>query len=242
MRGAGLGSADFPCFCLSAFSAFLPRASVTSTARKKNAPPKSRPGRRGRSWRPDAVPPPPADRRSRTLGPGAEPAGPLAALTCAALAAGLAAGAPSRASSTRAGRRHRAPSTAPSRRAWSRAPDAAEGTQAPRPMAPADWLSGLRAAWGCARDRRSRGGAGRGGAGRLGLQPRGGAGRLGGAAAPEGNQLAARCGSTPPPAAGRGDPGPVGRWQGPGQGLLGGVTWAGRGQGGPGRQDREGTG
>lgn len=46
---------DAPIFCFSAFSGFLPQASVTFTARKKKDP-NGKPGRSGRSWRPDAVP------------------------------------------------------------------------------------------------------------------------------------------------------------------------------------------
>lgn len=110
-------------------------------------------------------------------------AGP--ALTCAAPAAGRAAGAPGRASSTSAGRRHSATSTAPSRPAWARAPDAAEDSQAPRPMAPADSLSGLRAARGGRVGAAGGSGYSRG----RGGGPRGG-GEAGRRSDPEGNQLA----------------------------------------------------
>lgn len=146
-------------------------------------------------------------------------------LTCAALATGRFPRAPGRASSTSVGRRHSAPSTAPRRRARSWAPDAAEGTQAPRPMAPAESLSGLR--------RRGSAAAARVTALR---------GRARGC--PEGNQLAACCREHPrhlqPGVRG---PGPVGRWRWPGQGQLGGVTWRGWGwccEEGPGRQGRDG--
>lgn len=110
-------------------------------------------------------------------------------LTCPALAAGRAAGAPSRASSTSASTRHRAPSTAPSQPACAWIPDAARGTEAPRPMTPADSLSGLgvRGLRDLPEPEYPLGEALR----RLGLQPPGW-GREAGAATPEGNQLAIR--------------------------------------------------
>lgn len=139
-------------------------------------------------------------------------------LTCAALAAGRAAGEdPSRTSSRSTGSRHRAPSTAPHQPACARAPDDAQGTQAPRAMAPADLLWGLRA-------RGLRGPPAREELGeaprRLGLQPRGGGGGgEAGAATPEGNQLA-----IPLLAPG---PRPADRWPWLGQGPLGGDAGAG---------------
>lgn len=164
--------------------------------------------------------------RTRGLTPGSLSRGrthpvPAPALTCAALAPARVAGVPGQANSTSAGKRHSAPSSAPSRRAWSPAPDAAEGTQAPRPMAPADSLSGLGRRGGAAAARITAPGGGR-------------------AAAPEGNQLAAHCREHPrrlqPGAQG---PGPLGRWRWPGQGPLGGVTWQWGGEEGPGRQRRD---
>lgn len=47
------------------------------------------------------------------------------------------------------------------------------------------------------------------------------------ARAPEGNQLAVPAVRTALPPVWGADPGPVGRWQQLGQGLLGGVTWGG---------------
>lgn len=157
--------------------------------------------------------------RIAELGP--DPPVPAPALTCATLAPAPFAGVPGQANSTSAGKRHSAPSTAPSWRARSPAPDAAEGTQAPRPMAPADSLSGLGRWGGAAAARITAPGGGR-------------------AAAPEGNQLAAHCREHPrrlqPGAQG---PGPLGRWRWPGQGPLGGVTWQWGGEEGPGRQRRD---
>lgn len=72
-------------------------------------------------------------------------------------------------------------------------------------------------------------GAGRGGAA-VGSGYRGG---CWGRRAPEGNQLAVPAVRTAPPPAWSADPGPVGRWQQPGQGLLGGVTWGGGDEEGP---------
>ena len=181
------------------------------TAKKRKVT-KTQLGRR-RSWR-QMLPPTPTggrtDSRTQGLTPGprAAPTRPLPAppLTCAALAASRAAGAPSRAKSRSAGSRHSAPSTAPSRRAWSRAPDAAEGTQARRPMAPADSLSGLIGAVG-----RRGGGSGYSPAGRGARPPL------------KGTSWPPAVGSNPAASSlGRGD---LGLWVG-GSGL-GRARWAG---------------
>ncbi|XP_057357891.1 uncharacterized protein LOC130683640 [Manis pentadactyla] len=86
-------------------------------------------------------------------------------------------------------------------------------------MAPADSLSGLRAARGGRVGAAGGSGYSRG----RGGGAEGGAGRPGGAATLKGTSWPSRCREYPAAAGlGSADPGPPGRWQRPGHGLLGG--------------------